>query len=416
MPIEERLRGAGLPPLPRPAWLEVDTEALAANLQTVRAVAPPGSGLMAVVKADGYGHGLEVAGRTFAAAGAERLAVATFDEAVRLRAALPDGPPIVVLFAVPLEALAQAAGARIELAASDAGWLAEALPRWAEVRAGPGAELRLHLEVETGFLRAGLRPTAVAAAAGAITATPGVALAGLWTHLADPADEQVTAAQLACFREAEARLPQAGLSLPGSHVAASGGIFVGAAAGTRSVRPGLALYGSLPADLPLSGAAAAAAARLRPALGLKARPVRVEEVASGERVGYGGTWRADRPSRVATLPLGYGDGWSRALSGRASALVRGRRVPLVGVVAMDAVAADVTDVEPPVTRADEFVLLGQQGGERIRPEELAQARTTIAWEVLAGMAARIPRVYHAGPGPTGLRVQGSEVFGGGTRG
>jgi alanine racemase len=114
--------------------------------------------------------------------------------------------------------------------------------------------------------------------------------------------------------------------------------------------------------------------------------------------------------------VGYGDGWTRASQGRTWALVRGRRVPLVGVVAMDAVAADVTDLEPSVTLADEFVLLGAQGSERIDPDELARARTTLSWEILATMATRLTRVYHAGPGPTGLRLQGSEVFGGGTRG
>ena len=396
----------------------MDTDALRGNLEAARSLVPPGGRLIGVVKADGYGHGLEIAGRTFAAAGADRLAVATLGEARRLRAVLPQGPPILVLFAVPPEALAEAATDRFELAASDEGWLDEALAtRTVPPGEGrPGAPLRLHLEVETGFLRAGLRPEAVAAAAERIAATPGLELAGLWTHLADPADPAMTAAQLAAFGRAEALLRARGVALPERHVAASGGLFTGRATGTETARPGLALYGLLPPGLPLSPDGAEAAARLRPALTLKARPLRVEPVATGERVGYGGTWRAARPSRVATLPVGYGDGWARASAAGTAALVRGRRVPLIGVVAMDAIAADVTDIEPEVTRADEFVLLGAQGGDRIGADELARVRTTISWEVVASMAARLTRVYHAGPGPTGLRVQGREVLGGGTRG
>jgi alanine racemase len=133
--------------------------------------------------------------------------------------------------------------------------------------------------------------------------------------------------------------------------------------------------------------------------------VRVAELPAGAGVSYGPTFRTARPSRIATLPLGYGDGWSRGLSNRASAIVRGRRVPLVGNVAMDAVMADVTDVlGPPVDAHDEFVLLGTSGTERITAAELAQARTTISWEVVTGMSRRLPRVYHAAAGPVGLRT------------
>lgn len=375
-----------------------------------------------MVKADGYGHGLEVSARTFVSAGADLLAVATLDEARRLRAVLPARPPILILFAIPPAAVAEAATTGLELAASDAGWLAETLAIWKEVdRRMAGTRpvdmaLRLHLEVETGFFRAGLRPAALADAVRAIAGTGGATVAGLWTHLADPADPAVTADQLAVFREAEAAVAATGMALPSRHVAASGGLLVGAADGTELVRPGLALYGSVPDGLVLGPRAAAAAAALRPALSLKARPLRVERLVAGEHVGYGGTWRADRPSRIATLPVGYGDGWSRAYGGRTEALVRGRRVPLVGTVAMDAVAADVTDIEPPVGRGDEFVLLGAQGAERITAEDLARPRTTISWEVMASMAGRLTRVYYAGPRPSGLRTQSGETLGGGTLG
>ncbi|MBA2557848.1 MAG: hypothetical protein H0V12_10980 [Chloroflexi bacterium] len=173
------------------------------------------------------------------------------------------------------------------------------------------------------------------------------------------------------------------------------------------VRPGLVAYGVAPTPFPVSAGAETFAASLRPAMTIKARALRVETVRAGEPVGYGGTWVADRESRVATLPIGYGDGWARASSPGAMALVRGRRVPLVGTVAMDAVTADVTEVAD-VGAADEFVLLGAQGEERIETGELARLRTTISWEVLAGMARRIPRVYDAGSEVTGMRTLAGE--------
>jgi alanine racemase len=140
-------------------------------------------------------------------------------------------------------------------------------------------------------------------------------------------------------------------------------------------------------------------------MALYARPVRVADVPSGTGISYGPTFRTTRPSRIATLPLGYGDGWPRALSNRAWALVRGGRVPLVGNVAMDAVMADVTDVPgPPVDARDEFVLLGASGSARITVGDLAQERTTNSWEVVTGMSRRLPRVYHAAAGAVGLRT------------
>src|SRR4029077_11407235 len=147
-----------------------------------------------------------------------------------------------------------------------------------------------------------------------------------------------------------------------------------------------------------------AASRFRPVMSMVARAVRVADLPAGAGISYGPTFRTARPSRIATLPFGYGDGWSRALSNRASALVRGQRVPLVGNVAMDAVMADVTDVPgPPVDLADEFVLIGRSREERIGVEDLARLRTTNSWEVVTDTSRRLPRAYHAASGPRGRR-------------
>jgi alanine racemase len=198
----------------------------------------------------------------------------------------------------------------------------------------------------------------------------------------------------------------AGLELPPRHVAASGGLLTDVAA-FDGVRPGLSVYGIVPDELAgrtMSGAVDAAAG-LRPVMSLHARPVRVADLPAGHGISYGPTFTTSRPSRIATLPLGYGDGYARANSNRASALVRGSRVPLVGNVAMDGLMVDVTDVPgPPVDLDDEFVLMGSQGGDRIRAEDLALTRTTNTWEVVTQMSGRLPRVYHAAAGAVGLRT------------
>src|SRR5262249_58334178 len=187
-----------------------------------------------------------------------------------------------------------------------------------------------------------------------------------------PEDAARTAAQLERFEQATHELEEDGHRLP-RHVAASAGLLLDGVASLAGARPGLAIYGPVP-DEPLDRLGPEVGG-LRPVLALKARPIRVADLPEGSGISYGPTFTTSRPSRVATLPLGYGDGWPRALSNRAEALVRGRRVPLVGNVAMDAVMADVTDVPgEPVTVDDEFVLIGTQGAERIPVGDVGAAR------------------------------------------
>ena len=203
---------------------------------------------------------------------------------------------------------------------------------------------------------------------------------------------------------AAANLVAAGLPVPRRHLAASGGLLLPGIPVYDAVRPGLMIYG-LPPDEIEPVDLRPPAAELRPVMSLLARPVRVADLPAGHGISYGPTFTTGRPSRIATLPLGYGDGWSRALSNRAVALVRGRRVPIVGNVAMDAVMVDVTDVPgAPVGFHDEFVLLGAQGSERISAADLAQIRTTNSWEVVTSMSRRLPRVYDAAAGPVGIRT------------
>ena len=350
-----------------------------------------------VVKGDAYGHGAIPVARALRGAGADGLCVATFDEALAIRAAGIDGP-LVVLYPIPAGLGPLARQERVGVSTGDATLLRALLGSIGE---GDGPPLDVQLDVETGLGRAGLTGAELIEAARTIQANPSARLAGVWSHLQAPEDGERTAAQLRRFEEAVVALGAAGVTLPPRHVAASGGLVLDGVAALDGVRPGLAMYGLIPDEL-LHGPAGlrpdvrGGARGLRPALSLHARPVRVAELPAGTGISYGPTFTTSRPSRIASLPIGYGDGWSRALSNRAGAIVRGMRVPLVGNVAMDAVMADVTDVPGgPVSVDDEFVLIGSQGDLRITAAEVAEARGTNSWEVVTTLAVRLPRVYHA---------------------
>ncbi len=400
--IEDRLAAAGLPPLPRTAWLEIDLAALRHNLAVLGRRAGPGVPIRPVVKADAYGHGAVPVARALEADGVAGLCVATFDEALELRVA-GVAVRLMVLFPSPAAWAAEAARLGIAFTAGDATLLARLVDAAAAI--SPGPPLDLELEVETGLGRGGFRDDGLIEAAGRITATPGLRLSGLWTHLQAVEDGPGTTRQMARFEAATAALVKAGIALPPRHVAASAALMVDGVAAYEGIRPGLSIYGLAPDELAPEAIPADVAAGLRPVLALYARPVRVEDLPTGWGISYGPTFRTGRPSRIATLPLGYGDGWSRRLSNRASAIVRGRRVPLVGNVAMDALMTDVSDVPgSPVDVDDEFTLIGVDGDERISVADLAHERTTNSWEVLTGMARRLPRVYHAPAGPVGLRT------------
>jgi alanine racemase len=357
------------------------------------------------VKADAYGHGAIPVARALRAAGADGLCVATFDEAVQLRTAGIRGP-LLVLYPIPPALGPEAARRRIAVTAGDPVLLASLATTVTPAPGGatPGSRLAVHLEVETGLGRGGFRGAALVDAAQIVGRSPGLRLAGLWTHLQAAEDDALTRRQVERFDGAAAALRTAGVRLPRPHAAASGGLLLGSVAAYGAVRPGLSVYGLVPDEL-LGAPLRPEAASLRPAMSLVARPVRVADLPEGWGISYGPTWSATRPSRIATLPLGYGDGWARALSNRAAALVRGVRAPIVGNVAMDAVMVDVTDVPgDPIEVEDEFVLIGEQGGARISAADVAAARGTNSWEVVTSMARRLPRVYHAAAGPEGIRT------------
>lgn len=390
--IDRSLARAGLSPLERSAWVEVDTDVLTANTRALRSLARPAA-LGAVVKADGYGHGLEMAARCAVAGDAEWLCVADSAEAARLRRD-GYGGRIFVLYPVPPAILTNLArlGVDVTVGSTD-----EARAIAEDLTAGDPI-LAVHLEIDTGMTRGGVFPDDAVSAAAAIVAAPSATLAGVWTHLAAPEDPSSSAEQLARFDSVLTQLAVAGIDAGAVHAAASGELLDGSTDGHAFVRPGLAFYGIHPSPgdpLP---------PHVAPALAVKAHPVRVAEVPPGTAVGYAGTWTAGRVSTIATLPIGYADGWSRSSSPGTSVLVEGKRAPVVGRVSSDSLTADVTGIAG-VGLDSEFTLLGRDGREEITADAVADVRDTISWEVLQQLGARLARVYTSGLVPIALRPE-----------
>ena len=413
LPLIEAGPDGVLPPLPKTAWIEIDLDALIANVRLLKALLPTNVRLEPVVKADAYGHGAVAVARALVADGITGLGVATFDEALELRQA-GIGVPIIILFPIPPELAPEALQRSLAVTVGDWALFERSLAALEEAAAGRlgsdahKARLDVHVEVETGLGRGGVQPEDVARVVAAIQASPYARLAGLWSHLQAAGDRRNATGQEDRFGVAAGLLEAAGVSPPTRHLAASGALLAATTTTYDVVRVGLAQYGLVPDGLEVAGPNAAAAARLRPVMSLHARPIRVAWLEAGTGVSYGPSFVTARRSLIATLPLGYGDGYPRSLSNRASVLVRGIRVPQVGTVAMDALMVDVTDVAgPPVTVDDEFILIGEQDGDRIGAAEVAQWGNTISYEVVTAMSSRLPRVYYAAAEPVGMRVVAS---------
>jgi alanine racemase len=387
-----------------PAWVEVDLAALVHNAGVLRRAIPADARLGLLVKANAYGHGLEMGARAALSGGADQLMVATLDEALALRGAGIDAP-VLVVYPIPPDAVGEAVAAGLELSVSGLGSVRRSLEAWTAAAGVPHGVLRLHIEVDTGMGRGGIAPEALVEAVRLIDAAAATAIAGIWSHLADGSDMARSREQARRFESALATVAATGRSLPMRHLAATEGLFTGTAPPYEMVRVGLGFYGELGLGVVPSPALAALAAELRPAMAIRARPVRLEVMPAGATVGYGGEWTAERRSLIATLPVGYADGWTRLYWPGASALLRGRRVPLVGRVSMDSVCVDLSDVADlgDVSMDEEFVLLGEQGGERISANELARLRGSIPNEVLCSFGPRLPRVYLGSLRPARVR-------------
>ena len=360
------------------AWIEVDLGALAANVAALKGAFGPGVELMAVVKANAYGHGVAGVVPTLDTAGVDRLCVATMAEALALRAAGTDLPILVMGHSFPGDAAA-AVEHDITLTVDCEG-LGEAL---AAAGRASGYSVPVQVKVDTGLHRFGVEPERAVTLAEALRRMPGLEVEALWTHMAnaDEADDSFSDEQQAVFERVSERL----WWIPFRHAANSATALRRPSMRYNGVRTGLGMYGIVPGNTPDPG--------VTPALSVKARLARVSDVSPGEGVSYGLEWRATRPSRVGLVPVGYGDGWRRALGNNSDVLVGGRRCPVVGRVCMDHFVIDVTDV-PGAGTGDVAVLLGAQGSERITADELATAAGTISYDIVASLTARLPRFHH----------------------
>ena len=360
----------------RPTVVEVDLEAIRHN---VRRLKPAGAELMAVVKADAYGHGDVPVARAALEAGATWLGVALVEEGLALREA-GISARILVLSELPRGAEAEAVRADLTPTVyTEEG--VEALAR--EARAA-GRALPVHVKLDTGMHRVGLWPPERAVELCRLVVERGLELEGLWTHFASAeSDEPTTLAQLERFLRAAEAVREAGLRPRLLHAANSAATIRFPKAHLDFVRPGAAVYGL--------AAGPGLAEGLRPAMTLRSRVSFVKRLEAGERLSYGHRYRLERDAWVATVPVGYADGYPRALSGKADVLIRGRRHRVAGTVTMDQLLVDCG--EEPVAPGDEVVLLGAQGSERITAEELAEHAGTIGYEIVTAISARVPREH-----------------------
>lgn len=362
----------------RPTVAEVSLAALGDNCRQARELVGSGVDVMAVVKADAYGHGAVAAARAFVTGGAAALGVSTVEEGVELRRAGITAP-IVVLGGVFRGEGAAVAEHALEAAVWSLG-CARAL-----AAAGPVA---VHVKIETGMGRLGIDPADARAFGEALRGIDGLKIRGVFSHLAsaDAVDTAAARAQIARFRDAVAALAAGGVRPPLVHLANSAAVLCEPAAHFTMVRPGLMLYGYAPAPH------LAVRAQLRPAMHLRTAVAQARRVPSGTPVGYGGTFVTARPSTIAVLPIGYADGYHRLASNRAQVLVRGRRVPVAGRVCMDHTMVDVTDMGE-VAAGEPVVLFGAQDGTTLGADELAGWCDTIPYEMLTAVGRRVPRRY-----------------------
>lgn len=367
----------------RPTRILVDLDALSHNLAAIRAHV--GVPVMGIVKANAYGHGLVPVALHLQARGVDQLGVAFLEEGIALRQAGVT-IPILVLGGIFGPQVAQFIAHDLEITVSSIDKL-----RQVEAAAETlGRKAIVHLKIDTGMERIGVHSYSCGPFVEAAVASKWCAIKGVYSHLAcadDPASP-MTALQVERFREACAHFERLGAPMPLRHLANSGGVLHFPETWLDMVRPGILMYGVQPDP------ASQRTVDVRPALSLVSQVVYFKVVKGGNPVSYGATWAPATDTRVVTIPIGYGDGWPRALSSRGEVLVRGRRHPIVGRICMDQFMVDLG--HDSAFNEDEVVLVGRQGGEAIRAEEVAGRAGTIAYEILTGLNERIPREYRGG--------------------
>jgi len=369
-------------PSGRPTVGEVDLGALEFNYREIKKRIPEGVKVLAVVKADAYGHGAIPISLRLEKLGVEYLGVAISEEGVELRKGGVKSP-ILVLGGIFGGEVDQIFRFRLTPVIFRNDCL-KILSREAKKRR---RKVKVHLKVDTGMGRLGVPLSLWPDFLREVRRFPKIEIEGILSHFSMTDEEKgFTQSQWRAFKRAVAIAQELGISSEYLHMASSATLtaFPGYAAGL--VRPGIMLYGSYPSPTFRS------LISLKPVMTLKTRVHFLKSVPSGARISYGGTFRTKRESRIATLPIGYADGYSRHLSNHGEVLIHGKRAPVVGKVCMDFIMVDVTDI-PRVSVGDEVILIGRQGGEQITPEEIAEKINSISYEVLCSIGKRVPRIY-----------------------
>jgi len=368
----------------RPTWAEIDLLALSANLRAVRnrvGKLP----VLAVVKADAYGHGAAGVARALERDGVESLGVALPEEGIELRRAGVSAPILVLGGFTPAQA-----EAILQHRLVPAIYRPDQIDALSRAASARGVQAAVHLKIDSGMGRLGVPPEDVPGFASILARAPSIRVTGAFSHLAvadDPADP-FTRRQIDLFQRSLEAARERGLRPEEIHLANSAAILDHPPAWLSLVRPGLVLYGYPPS-------AKMTPLEVRPVLSLKTRIIYIKDVAAGTSLGYGRTFVAPRPTRVASLALGYDDGLPRLASNRGHVLLRGRPAPIVGRISMDLTTVDVTDV-PGAALGDEVTVIGGTGAERIGADRIAAWAETIPWEILCGIGSRVPRLLVRG--------------------
>ena len=367
------------------AWVEIDLSALAHNVRQIRGLLAPSTKIMAVVKADAYGHGSIDIARTLTNLGVEWLAVATVTEGIELRQA-GIFAPILVLGAINSEMQVHAI-AKWDLQPTICSIAQATVISKAIATLDPSAVLNVHLKLDTGMSRLGADWRQAVAFYREVEDLPYLQIASLYSHLAtaDELDPTVMEMQIDRFDRSIAAIGAAGHVLPMLHLANSAGILVSDRLNYQLVRPGLILYGLCPAPHLQS------AIDLQPVLSVKARITQVKSITAGTGVSYGYRFIAERNMQIAVVEIGYADGIPRRLSDRMQAIVRGRLVPQIGSITMDRIMLDVSQI-PDLQVGEIVTILGTDGSVRITADDWANRLGTISWEILCGFKHRLPRV------------------------
>jgi len=383
----------------KPNWVEIDLDAIAFNCQQIKKWIGEKTELMAVIKGNAYGHGIVMAAKTALENGATRFAAARVDEGVVLRQAGIDAP-VLVLGYVPAEEMETVVKWRITPPIMH--WhTAKAV---SEISSSQGVVTPVHVKVDTGMGRFGLLPDEVVDFVKRLITLPSIRLEGLYTQfaVADEADKTYTYKQFEIYKGVLKDLEEAGIHIPIRHVCNSAATLNFPEMHLDMVRCGTAIYGNYPSPVTDHSIP------LRPAMSLKSRVGRIRTLPAGSSISYGRAYTTTRPTTVALVPIGFGDGFSRQLSNKGSVLIRGKRAPIVGRVCMDQCIVDVSGI-PEVQQDDEVVLFGRQDGAEITAEEIASLMDSINYVVLAAVSARVPRVYLKAGKVVGVKTMTGEA-------